>query len=329
MSRVVVLSTGGTIASRIDHARGHVAPAASGADLLAVMLDRGLAPPAGIDVEVEEFCNVGSFTIDLELAFRLARRAAERLAEPEVAGVVVTHGTDTMEESAYMADLVVGGARPIAFTGAQRHADEPDADGPRNLADAIRVVASPAASGLGAVIVFEGEIHAARDATKQHASRVGTFQSAEHGKIGEVDGDLVVIQRRPLLRRHFAAARVEPAVDLIKLVMGSDARFLRCALESGARGIVLEAFGRGNATPAINEVVRDAAGRGTPVLVTSRCPQGRVKPIYGKGGGKDLAAAGAIFAGDLSGLKARVLLSVLLGTAALEPLHEAVASVAG
>ncbi|MDF1585539.1 asparaginase [Marinimicrococcus flavescens] len=329
MRRVIILGTGGTIASRIDHAKGHVAAAASGSELLNSLTERGFALPDGVRVEVEQFCNVGSFLFDLDLAFRLAQRAATLLAEPDVAGVVVTHGTDTMEESAYLADLVIDSEKPVVFTGAQRHADEPDADGPRNLADAIRVAASPTARGLGAVIVFASEIHGARDVTKLHTSRLGTFQSAEHGKLGDVDEGRVVVRQRPLLRRHFPVERVEPAVDLIRLVMGSDARFLRCALDSGARGIVLEAFGRGNGTPPVNELVREAVAGGVPVLVASRCPQGRVMPVYGAGGGKDLERAGAIFAGDLTGLKARILLAVLLGGPRERELADIVASAAG
>lgn len=310
--KVVVLGTGGTIASRVDPETGHAVAAATGAELVETMRSRGHEPPADIDLAVEQFCNVGSFRFDLELAFRLARRAGELLAAPDVAGVVVTQGTDTMEESSYLADLVVASDKPLVFTGAQRHADEPDSDGPRNLAQAIRVAVTPEARGLGATIVFEGELHAARDATKLHASRVGTFWSGEHGKLGEVDGDRVVIQRHPTLRQTFAVSEVEPYVDLIRLVMGSDARFIRCALDTGARGLVIEAFGRGNANQEVMAGIKEAVAAGVPVVIASRCPQGRVLPVYGDGGGKDVAAAGGIFAGDLQGAKARVLLSVLL-----------------
>jgi L-asparaginase len=290
---------------------------------------RGHAVPSGVELVVEQFCNIGSFRFDLELAFRIARRAGEIVAGPEVLGVVVTQGTDTMEESSYLADLVVGSDKPVVFTGAQRHADEPDSDGPRNLAQAITVAAAPEARGLGAMVVFEGELHAARDAAKLHASRVGTFWSGEHGKLGEIDGERVVVQRRPTLRRTFAVNRIEPRIDLVRLAMGSDGRFIRCAVETGARGIVLEAFGRGNANHEVVAAIRDAVAQGLPVLVTSRCAQGRVKPVYGDGGGKDVAAAGAIFAGDLSGLKARVLLSVLLGEPGMADLTQTVAELGG
>ena len=309
LARVVVVSTGGTIASKVDHGRDAVVSSVSGAELL-----RNLGPLApAVEVSVEEFCNIGSFRLELETVFGLAKRISEILADAAISGVVVTHGTDTMEESAFLTDLVVASDKPVVFTGAQRHADEPDSDGPRNLADAIRLAASPAARGLGTMILFEQEFHAARDATKLHASRVGTFASGEHGKLGEVDGDAVVVQRRPERHRLNLTARgIETRVDLIKLVLGSDARFVNCALESGTRGLVLEAFGRGNGTREVVAAVREAVRRGVAVVVTTRCPQGRVMPIYGDGGGKDLAAAGAFFAGDLSGLKARMLLALLL-----------------
>ncbi len=325
MSRVVLVSTGGTIASRIDRVHGHVTPRASGDDLLGSV--RHQFPD--LAVEVDEFCNVASFNLDLEHAFRLALRIDRHLARPDVVGVAVTHGTDTMEESAFLADLVVTSDKPAVFTGAQRHGDEFDSDGPRNLIGAIRLAAS-GLRGLGAVIFFDQEFHAARDVTKTHAYRVGTFTSMEHGKLGEIDGERIVLHRRPLLRATVAPPRIEPAVDLIKLAMGADARLLRGSIGSGALGVVIEAFGRGNAPLAVLAGVREAIAAGLPVVITSRCPQGRVQPIYGHGGGHDLAAAGAIFAGDLTGVKARILLSVLLGAEfALRAIEERFAALAG
>src|ERR1700733_5242801 len=309
MKRICLITTGGTIASRRDEKSGHVVAGVSGQELRAMLHD----PLPGIDLEVDDFCNVGSFAFDLPLAFALAGRINAKLEESNCDGVVITHGTDTMEESAYMADLLVRSDKPVVFTGAQRAADQPDTDGPRNIADSVRLAASPAAHGLGAMICFEQEFHAARDVTKTHTSRVDTFLSGEHGKLGEIDGERVSVHRRPLLRKAFEAARIERRVDLIKLVMGSDDRFLRFAADSGAKGIVIEGFGRGNATPAAAKAVADIIAAGVPVIVTSRCPRGRVRPIYGNGGARDLERADAIFAGDLTGPKARVLAAVMLG----------------
>lgn len=305
---VVVVSTGGTIASRFDPLQGKVVAARSGEDLLE-MVPRA-KDIAGI--EVENFCNIGSYQLSLDIAFRLVRRIDEILDRPDVMGVVVTHGTDTMEETCYLADLLVASEKPIVFTGAQRSSDDPDSDGPRNLLNAIRAAASPLARGLGAMICFNDELHAARDVTKVHTARVQTFQSYDHGMLGEIDGNQIVIYRKPTLRRMFQIPKLEERVDLILLVLGIDARYIDASIQSKAAGIVLEAFGRGNANTVIVDGVRRAVNNGIPVIVTSRCPAGRVAPIYGGGGGKDLEEVGAIFAGDLSGVKARILLMVLL-----------------
>jgi L-asparaginase len=309
MTKICLMTTGGTIASRRDMATGHVTPNVHGQELRGMLRD----PLDGIEIETEEFCNVGSYAIDLPLAFALAMRINEKLADPACHGVVVTHGTDTMEESAYMADLLLKSDKPVVFTGAQRAADELDTDGPRNIADSVRLAATPSARGIGATICFEQEFHAARDVTKSHTSRVDTFISGEHGKLGEIDGERIIVHRRPVLRRTYTASSIDPDVELIKLTMGCNDRYLRFASENGAKAIIIEGFGRGNATPAVTRAVADIIKQGIPVVITSRCPKGRVKAIYGNGGGKDLAEAGAIFAGDLNGPKARVLSAVLLG----------------
>lgn len=309
MAKISLITTGGTIASRRDPSSDQVLASVSGVELRASLHDS----LEGIELSVDEWCNIGSFCFDLPLAFSLAGRINEHLADSSCDGVVVTHGTDTMEESAYMADLLVATDKPVVFTGAQRNADAPDTDGPRNIGDAVRLAASPKAVGLGAMILFEQEFHAARDATKTHASRVDTFASGEHGKLGEVDGETISLHRRPVVRRTYAPSRIEPDIELIKLAMGSGDRYLRFAVDNGAKAIVLEAFGRGNATPDIAKAVSHAVSNRVPVIVTSRCSRGRVKPIYGDGGGKDMQRCGGIFAGDLAGPKARLLASVLMG----------------
>ena len=226
---------------------------------------------------------------------------------------MVTHGTDTMEESCYLADLLLRSDKPAVFTGAQRAHDDPNPDGPHNLLSAVRTAAAPAARGLGAVICFADQIHAARDVTKVSASALATFQSYDKGALGAVDGGRVLIQRRPALRRTFAVDDLpELQVVLLRLTLGFDVRLVEAALALGPAGLVIEAFGRGNGPAALVPLVRRAVDSGVPVIITSRCPTGRVLPIYGKGGGKDLADAGAIFAGDLQGPKARLLLMVLL-----------------
>jgi L-asparaginase len=307
--KVVLIGTGGTIASRYDVALGRKVAGVSSSELVAMLPGVG----AVADLEVDNFLTISSFQMDAGTVLKLTRRIGETLRRPDVAGVAVTHGTDTMEESAYLADILVDSEKPVIFTGAQRSADEPDGDGRRNLMGAIRAAASPASAGLGAMICFNDELHAARDVTKTHTSAVQTFQSYDHGKLGLIDGDRVVIDRRPQRRPRYVVERLEERVDLVKLVLGLDARPIDGALAAGAKAIVLEAFGLGNTTSEVADGVRRSIDAGVPVIVTSRCPIGQVRPVYGGGGGgRDLEDMGAIYAGDLAGVKARMLLMVLL-----------------
>jgi L-asparaginase len=298
---VVVVSTGGTIAMRPDPATGKLVPAVSG-DELVEMLDWPDAPP----LELDDFAQVPSFDMHGALALSLARRVLEHRAP-----VVVTHGTDTMEETVYLIDrLLPDDAPPVVLTGAQRGADERDTDGPRNLRDAIRVASSEDARGRGALVLFAGEIHSARDVRKIHTSAVRAFSSPGYGPVGHVDAGRVVFRRRPERRPSLPVPDELAPVDLIRLHAGSDARFLRASVAGDARAIVLEGTGRGNANDQVLEGVREAVAAGVGVVVCSRCIEGRVEPVYGRGGGRDLAEAGAVFAGDLAGPKARVLLQL-------------------
>lgn len=305
---VVVVSTGGTIAMRPDPTTGKLVPAVSGEELVD-MLRWPDAPPLDLD----DFASVPSFDMHGDLVVELADRIREHCGRGDVAGVVVTHGTDTMEESVYVVDRLLDSDAAVVFTGAQRAADEPDTDGPRNLRNAIRVALAPEARGRGALVAFDGELHAAREARKVDTSALRAFGSPGYGPVGHVDGEGVAFRRRPDRSPPLPRpAESLPQVDLIRLHAGSDDRFVRASLESGGRAIVLEGTGRGNASERVVPGVEAAVREGVPVVVCSRCLAGRVEPVYGRGGGKDLADAGAMFAGDLAGPKARVLLQLAL-----------------
>jgi len=307
-SPVVVVSTGGTIAMRPDPASGKLVPAVSGEELVE-MLRWPEAPP----LELDDFASVPSFDMFGDLALALADRVREHSAGGS--RVVVTHGTDTMEESVYAIDrLLPEGSPAVVLTGAQRGASDADTDGPRNLRDAIALSSSGEADGLGAVVCFAGEIHAAREVRKVHTTALAAFASPGFGPAGHLDGARITIRRRPVRRPPLPVPSPPlPRVDLIRLHAGSDDAFLRAAAEAGARAIVLEGTGRGNGNDRVVAGVRAAVAGGIPVVVASRCAAGRVEPVYGRGGGRDLADAGAIFAGDLAGPKARVLLQLALG----------------
>jgi L-asparaginase len=305
---VVVVSTGGTISMRADPATGKLVPAVTGEELVE-LLRWPDAPP----LELDDFAHVPSFDVHGDLSLALARRVVEQARRADIAGVVVTHGTDTMEESVYVIDRLLDSDLPVVLTGAQRGNDQPDSDGPRNFRDAIRVAASADARGRGAMIAFAGELHAAREARKMHTSGLRAYASPGYGPIGGVEDERVWFRRRPERRPPLTPPDRMAAVDLIRLHAGSDARFLRASVESGARAIVLEGTGRGNANDQVVEGVCEAVAAGVAVVVCSRCVEGRVEPVYGRGGGRDLAEAGALFAGDLAGPKARVLLQLGLG----------------
>jgi L-asparaginase len=310
---VVVVSTGGTIMARADPETGKLVPAVSAGELVEMM-----AWPDAPALEVEDFTSVPSWDLHGDLALRLAQRVRDHARRDDAAGVVVPHGTDTMEENVYLADLLLAeGGAPVVFTGAQRAASAPDADGPANLRAAIRVAASPSARGRGAMICFAGEVHAAREVRKVHTSALRAFDSPGYGPIGQVDGAVVAFRRVPERRGppelRLDPERLETRVDLVRLYAGADARFVRAAVASGAQAIVLEATGRGNANDAVVAGVREAVAAGVAVVVCSRAVAGRVEPAYGRGGGADLAEAGALFAGDLAGPKARILLQAALG----------------
>jgi L-asparaginase len=307
---VVVITTGGTIASRLDPATGGVVPAVSGEDLV------GAVPGLGeiAQVEVRPFGNVLGPALTPEDLFTIARQATDALARAEVAGVVVTSGTGIIEEGSYLCELLNTSEKPIVWTGAQFSADMWDTDGPRNLLNSVRVAVSPEARDLGAVVCFNQEINAARDVVKTHKTNLYTFTSLERGILGRADEDGVVIVRRPARRRAYDVARIEPNVDLIKLVAGSDDRFFRASIDAGARGILVEAFpGVGIVSPGALSGMIAAREGGIAVVVATRSLLGRTSTKYGgEIGAKDFVQRGVILAGDLYPVKARILLMVLL-----------------
>lgn len=309
LPRILMIFTGGTISMRIVPGRGAV-PVRDAKDLL------GSVPQLGAlaDVDGEDFDRLPGPHWSPERMMELARRVDERLAGGEYAGAVVTHGTDTIEETAYCLDLVLRTDRPVVLTGAMKTGDDPVFDGPANLIAAVRCVASPAAGGLGVVVVMDETVHPAREVVKSHTESLNAFSSGASGRVGEIDFDGLHLHAATCRRERIATERIEPRVELIAAAVGCDDRLLLHALDTGSRGIVLEAMGRGNVPPGLLRGVRRAVASGVPVVVTSRCRSGRTAPRYGyEGGGVTLRDAGAIFGGDLPASKARIKLMVLLG----------------
>jgi L-asparaginase len=308
MPTVVVLTTGGTISTRDADGRG-ATPALRGADLLHEI--PGLEAVAA--VEVAEFDFIPGAYMTVARIADLSRRAVDLAGRSAVAGVVITHGTDTLEESAYYLHLTSDTDRPLVFTGAMRNASQIGFDGYRNLYDAIRTAVAPAARGRGALVVFNEEVHSARWVTKTNGQKEDTFKSPVTGPVGIAYGDRIAFLTAPASRRVLPN-RLEPRVDLIRLYVDADDRFLRCSLQSGARGIVLEAFGGGRVPPALLPAIDEAVAAGVPIVVTTRCSAGEIWDGYGYAGAyRDLARRGVLFVHDLPGHKARLKLGLGLG----------------
>lgn len=309
MKRIVILTTGGTIAMSKSDTAGGAVPVLTGTDFVDA-LPRDLA-----ETRAETFSNLPSAQFTLDHIWNLSRRVAALVADDAVDGVIVTHGTDTLEESAYLCDITIDSRKPIVFTGAMRTASEIGYDGLANLATAVRVAASEDARGIGTLVVFNDEIHAARDVTKTHTTALDTFQSPEFGALGRVDYDGVVIARQPARREFIPTTRLESNVHLLKLVVGMSDGLLEYLAETvGARGIVLETLGGGRVPPAWLPTIERAIKNDCAVVVTSRVGAGRTTDRYGYvGAHRDLARIGCWFAGGLNGQKARIKLMAALG----------------
>lgn len=306
MGVVKIVTTGGTIAMKEKKGAGAL-PALTAEDL------KSLLPPDIGPLETEEFCNLPSAHMTTDFIFKLSQRVKEIMAADEVIGVVITHGTDVMEETAYLLDLVVDTEKPIVLTGAMRNASQVGYDGIANLKASIRVATSSEARDLGALVVMNDEIHAARYVTKTHTQALNTFQSPFWGPLGRVDGDRVVIGKR-VKREHIPCQRLAADVPLIKLAVGLDERFLSQAIERRADGAVVEALGGGRVPPWWMPSIKEAINRGLVVVIASRCPAGRLYDEYGfVGGYRDLKKVGVIFSEGLSGQKARIKLMAALG----------------
>jgi L-asparaginase len=307
---VVLFATGGTIAMKIDPVKHAPVPALSGEDLLAIVPD--IAKHAR--VETVNVASLPSGYMDPTLWSELTRRVQAALARPDVAGAIVSHGTDTLEETAYWLDLTVASDKPVVLVGAQRNASEPDFDGPRNLLNAVRIAVDVQSRGKGAVIAMNDRINAAREATKTHTANIQTFESGDAGFLGQVNMDRVIYARSPLRRQHVAlTAERMPRVEIVAMYGGADGRSVEAAVANGSRGIVIQALGMGNVNQPMSAAIKQAIAKGVAVVISTRVPKGRVLPHYGyEGGGQTLAAAGAVMGDDLSPQKARILLMLLL-----------------
>ncbi len=308
-ARVRIVFTGGTISMRIDPQTGGAVPALSGEEIVSSV--PGLAAEA--ELALEDYARLPGPHVTPHWMWRLKERVAEALAAPDVDAVVLTHGTDTLEETAFLLDLTLASDKPVVFCGAMRTVSEPGWDGPANLLAAVRTAVHPDARGRGVLVAVGESVHAASEASKWHAQALAAFRSP-NGPVGTVERDRIVFHHPPFRGPHLAARRLVTEVDLHTMASGVDDALIRASLARGARGLVVEATGCGNVPPAVVPGLRAARAARVPVLLVSRCPEGGVAPAYGyDGGGRMLRDMGVILGGEMPGAKARILLMVALG----------------
>ena len=316
-----VLFTGGTIAMKLDPATGAAVPAMGAADILAQV--PGLERIC--EIEVEDFSRLPGPHVTPEQMWRLARRAAAWLERPDIDGLVITHGTDTIEETAYLLDLLLTTDKPVVLVGAMRTVSDPSWDGPANLLSAARVAACPDVRGQGVLVVMDDHVLPAREVRKVHTESSTAFATPEFGPLGVVDAGRVVMRRsmmpRPTWRDPRAdtgmrVSRIDTRVELVQAYTGMSDAVVRLLTNGNQRGLAVIGFGRGNVPPSIVPAIADAVRGGLLVTISSRSVAGRVSPRYGyEGGGRNLLDHGAVLAGHLSGAKARLLQMVLFGYA--------------
>lgn len=309
MKKIVLISTGGTIAMRFDEEKGGLVPAVSGAELIEAVPELKNELP----LEVIEFSNIPSPHMTPNKMLSLSQEVDRIAQDDAVVGIVITHGTDTLEETAYLLSLTLTTTKPVVLTAAMRSGNETSADGAKNILTAVRTASDRHASEMGVVVVVNEYIHSARTVCKTHSANPHAFTSPAWGALGYADEDRIVWRCRPFAQEKFCITTLPQDVYLVKMATGQDDLLLRCLIEKHVSGIVIEGFGRGNIPPICRQAIIDARKNDIPIVLTTRVQQGRVLDIYGyEGGAADLIQHGVILAGDLSAQKARLKLMCAL-----------------
>lgn len=310
MYKVAMVFTGGTISMKVDERLKAAIPAMTDSEILTTV--------SGVEKIAEvESIHFGSYPgphMDVDRMFELARVIEELSEREDIRGIVVTHGTDCLEETAFFLDLVLEHKKPVAVTGAMRNGSELGYDGPANLSAAICTVCSDESVAQGVLVVMNNQVYSADEVSKIHTLALDTFMSPDFGPLGIVDGDEVIYYREHKIKHQPIRSTEAKKVGLIKTVAGDDSDIIHYMIEAGYQGLVIEGMGRGNVPPNMVEGIKRAILERIPVVIVSRCLKGRVLDSYGyEGGGRQLRELGVILGDNLSGQKARIKLMLLLG----------------
>ncbi|MFD2445880.1 asparaginase [Bacillus sp. CGMCC 1.16607] len=305
---ILIIHTGGTISMSEDSITGAVKPGEHNP-----LLDKTNSLTDLANVIVEEPFNLPSPHITSSEMLQLKDLIEKHFQQNQIDGVVITHGTDTLEETAYFLDLTVRLDIPIVVTGAMRSSNEIGSDGLYNLMESIRVASNEEAKGKGVLVVLNDEIHTAKNVTKTHTSNVSTFQSPQYGPIGIITKRGIVFHHAPTNNECYEITSITKKVVLIKAYAGMDSTLLLAISNLQYDGVVIEALGQGNLPPATVEGIKKLIENKISVVLVSRCFNGIVQDIYSyEGGGKQLKDLGVIFSNGLNGQKARLKLLIAL-----------------
>lgn len=309
MKKIAIVFNGGTISMKKDEKINAAVPSLSDKEIISMVT--GIERYA--EIESHSFSSLPSPHMTPQLMLKLSKFVKELVGRDDIDGVVITHGTDTLEETAYMLDLTLDTVKPVVVTGAMRSSSELGYDGPFNLATSICTAISKKAQNRGVLVCFNGELNSAREVTKGNSMALNAFRTPNFGPIGIVDNDNVIFYRKSPKGKHVEVEELVDDVALIKCSAGMDSAFIDFAISSGYKGLVVEALGRGNIPPQMVSGVERAIKNGIPVVIVSRCFEGRVFECYGyEGGGKDLRNKGVIFGDTMQGQKARIKLMVAI-----------------
>ena len=306
---VWIVSTGGTIAERINPATGAAVPAVSGANLIKAVPD--LAKAAR--VKVFPLCNIDSSHMTPEIWRKLALKVNELLADPEVKGVLVTHGTDTIAEGAFFLELTVTEKKPVVFVGAMRNTSDLSPDGPANIMNAVIQACSDEGADWGVTVTLNNYVNSAWYVKKTESTNPQTFVSGPHGYLGYiVMGKVQRNNDQPRILKFPIPDKLPKVVPLATFA-GDDGSLIRRAIKEVARGLVIEEVGSGNVNPEVAGAIKEALNKKIPVIITTRVEWGGVVPAYGDiGGGEYLEKMGAVLGGQIDTFKARLLLMLAL-----------------
>ncbi|MCP4579078.1 MAG: asparaginase [Deltaproteobacteria bacterium] len=306
---VAIVTTGGTIAEKADPKTGKSVPAVSGEELVKAV--PGLEKIANIGVL--NFMNIDSSQMTPEVWLKLSKKVNDIIKRPDITGVVVTHGTDTMAEAAYFLELTVDSHKPVVFTGAMKDASAPCSDGPGNILNAVIQASSKKARGWGVTVTLNNYVNGARNVRKTQTTNVQTFESGEKGYLGYVYNGKVTRFNNRLHNIKLPLPSTLPKVVFFSTYAGDNGDFIRYAVDKGAKGLVIDGLGAGNVNVKTCKAILYALSKNVPVVVSTRVYYGSVEPAYGdEGGGGMLEKKGVILAGDLMGTKARLLLMLAL-----------------